>query len=235
MLEVRKSSQRGHTKTYWLDSYHSFSFGDYYDPQNIHFGPLRVLNDDTVQPGEGFGTHPHRDMEIVSIVLQGSIAHKDSTGTNGVITVDEVQRMTAGAGIFHSEFNNSSTDILKFLQIWFIPNKTALMPSYEQKKFSHQEKKNKLLKIVSGEKEDGVIFINQDANIFLCDLDKGNKIKYELKRERGAYLHVINGAVDVNDLLIKDGDAIKVSEESQIEIKPEENSQIILFDLTMNF
>lgn len=235
MLEVRESSQRGNTKTDWLDSYHSFSFGGYYDPQNIHFGPLRVLNDDTVQPGEGFGTHPHRDMEIVSIVLAGSIAHKDSTGTNGVITVDEVQRMTAGAGIFHSEFNNSKADILKFLQIWIIPDKTALTPSYEQKKFSSKEKKNKLLKIVSGVKEDGSIFINQDTDIFLCDLDKGNKIKYELKNERGAYLHVINGAVSVNNLLIKNGDAIKVYEENRIEIRSEENSQIVLFDLTLNF
>ena len=149
MIEVRKSNEHEHTKIDWLDSRHSFSFGEYYDPGNIHFGPLRVMNDDIIQPGEGFPTHPHRDMEIVTIILEGTVAHKDSTGGEGTITVNEIQRMTAGKGILHSEFNASNTEILKLLQIWLIPNKQGLMPSYEQMKFSHEEKKNKLLKVVS--------------------------------------------------------------------------------------
>ncbi|MHB9041730.1 MAG: pirin family protein [Melioribacteraceae bacterium] len=130
MIDIKKSNERGHTQIDWLDSYHSFSFGEYYDPSNIHFGPLRVMNDDTIQPGEGFPTHPHRDMEIVTIILEGTVAHKDSTGGEGTITVNEVQRMTAGSGIYHSEFNPSDWEILKLLQIWFIPNKLGLTPSY---------------------------------------------------------------------------------------------------------
>jgi len=152
MIEVKKNNERGYTKIDWLDSRHSFSFGEYYDPKNIHFGPLRVINDDIIEAGEGFPTHPHKDMEIVTIILEGTVAHKDSSGGEGTITVNEIQRMTAGKGILHSEFNASDTEILKLLQIWFIPNGQGLTPSYEQMKFSHEEKKNKLLKVVSGEK-----------------------------------------------------------------------------------
>lgn len=179
MIEIRKSNERGKTKIDWLESYHSFSFGEYYDPSNIYFGPLRVMNDDIILAGGGFPTHPHRDMEIVTIVLEGTVAHKDSTGGEGTITVNEIQRMTAGKGIQHSEFNPSDSEVLKLLQIWFIPNQQGLNPSYEQRKFSHEEKKNKLLKVVSGTKEEGIIFINQDAEIFLSDLDKGKEIKYD--------------------------------------------------------
>ncbi len=235
MIEVRKSNKRGHTKIDWLDSRHSFSFGEYYDPGNIHFGPLRVMNDDIIQPGEGFPTHPHRDMEIVTIILEGTVKHKDNSGGEGTITVNEIQRMTAGKGILHSEFNASDTEILKLLQIWFIPNKQGLTPSYEQIKFSHEEKKNKLLKVVSGKKEDGIIFINQDAEIFLSDLEKGKIIQYKLSKERGVYLHVINGTINVNDISLNNGDAVKITEEDQINISAAENSNIILFDLILDF
>ena len=235
MIEIRKSNERGKTKIDWLKSYHSFSFGEYYDPSNIHFGPLRVMNDDIIQAGEGFPTHPHRDMEIVTIPLQGTVSHKDNTGGEGTITVNEVQRMTAGKGIQHSEYNPSNTEVLKLLQIWFIPNQQGLTPSYEQKKFSYQEKKNRLLKVVSGKKEDGIIFINQDAEIFLSDLDKGKEIKYGINKNRGAYLHLIEGAVNVNGISLLPGDAVKLFEEVSLTINSVENSKIILFDITMNF
>jgi len=235
MFELKKSNERGHTNIDWLNSYHSFSFGEYYDPSNIHFGPLRVLNDDIIQPGQGFPTHPHSNMEIVTIILQGTVSHKDTSGGEGTITENEIQRMTAGKGILHSEFNASETEVLKLLQIWFIPNKQGLIPSYEQKKFSHEERKNKLLKVVSGKKEDGVIFINQDAETFLSDLDKLKEIKYTPKENRGAYIHAIEGVINVNNYILKDGDALKVKEEPQIIITAEADSRIILFDLPMKF
>lgn len=235
MINIKKSSERGHTETYWLDSYHSFSFGEHYDPANIHFGPLRVLNDDTVKPAAGFPTHPHRDMEIVTIVLEGTIAHKDSTGGEGTITVNEVQRMTAGKGILHSEYNASDSEMLKLLQIWFIPKEQELMPSYEQKKFSAESKRNKFLKVVSGKKEDGIIFINQDAEIFLSNLDKGSEIKYEVSDGRGVYLHVAEGKVNMDKVQLESGDAVEITDEKTIEISADENSQIVLFDMALNW
>lgn len=235
MINVRKSNERGRTKIDWLDSYHSFSFGEYYDPNNLHFGPLRVLNDDLIQAGGGFPTHPHKEMEIVTIVTEGTVAHKDSSGGQGTITVNEIQRMTAGRGIFHSEFNNSNFDELKLFQIWFIPNKQNLEPFYEQKKFSHLEKKNKLLKVVSGKKEEGVIFINQDAEIYLSDLDEGTLIEHNISGKRGVYIHIIGGRVSVNGIPLKQGDAVKISEEKKILIKADIDSQIMLFDLTLDF
>lgn len=235
MIEIRKSNERGKTKIDWLESYHSFSFGEYYDSSNIHFGPLRVMNDDIIQAGGGFPTHPHSDMEIVTVLLQGTIAHKDSTGGEGTITVNEIQRMTAGRGIKHSEFNASNKEVLKLLQIWFIPNQQNLKPSYEQKKFSHEERQNKLLKVVSGNKEDGIIFINQDAEIFLSDLEKGKEIKYGIKENRGVYLHLMEGNVDVNGKSLLPGDAVKLFQETDFTLNARENSKIILFDMTMNF
>ncbi|PKL84141.1 MAG: quercetin 2,3-dioxygenase [Ignavibacteriae bacterium HGW-Ignavibacteriae-3] len=235
MIELRKSSERGKTKIDWLESYHSFSFGEYYDPGNTHFGPLRVMNDDIIQPGAGFPTHPHRDMEIVTIVFEGAVAHKDSSGGNGIITVNEVQRMTAGSGIRHSEFNASDTEILKLLQVWLIPVKQGLEPSYDQKKFSHQEKNNRLLKIVSGSEEEGTLFINQDAEIYLSDLEKGKEIKHPLKKERGLYLHLVEGAISAGGKILSPGDAVKITDEESLNISASEDSKLILFDLNMNF
>lgn len=233
MIEKRKNGERGRTKIDWLESYHSFSFGEYYDSSNIHFGPLRVMNDDIIQAGGGFPTHPHSDMEIVTIVLEGTVAHKDSTGGEGTITVNEIQRMTAGKGIQHSEFNPSHSEVLRLIQIWFIPNQRGLKPSYEQKKFSYEEKKNNLLKVVSGRKEDGIIFINQDAEIFLSDLDKEKEIKYEIDTNRGAYLHLIEGAVNVNGMSLLPGDAVKLFQEKILVVNSLESSKIILFDMAM--
>ncbi len=235
MIEIRKSNERGRTKIDWLDSYHSFSFGEYHDPENLHFGPLRVMNDDLIRPDSGFPTHPHHNMEIVTIILEGTVAHKDSSGGEGTITVNEVQRMTAGRGIFHSEFNPSSTKDLKLLQIWFIPNRQGLIPSYEQKKFSHEDKQNKLLKVVSGKKENGIIFINQDAEIYLSDLDKGRQVKHQLDPVRGAYVHVIEGLSTVNGEKLQSGDAAKITDRKDIDISAGADSKIILFDMIMNF
>lgn len=235
MIEVKKSNERGHTKIDWLDSRHSFSFGEYYDPKNIHFGSLRVINDDIIQPGEGFPTHPHRDMEIVTIILEGTVAHKDSSGGEGTITVNEIQRMTAGKGIMHSEFNASDTETLKLLQIWFIPNQQGLTPGYEQKKFSHEQKRNKLLKVVSGNREEGIIFINQDAEIFLSDLDTGIKLNYEVKDKRGVYIQLVEGTLNVNGNKIEKGDALKISSEKNLELTAEKNAKIVLFDIALEF
>jgi redox-sensitive bicupin YhaK (pirin superfamily) len=235
MFEIIKSYQRGRTRIEWLDSYHSFSFGEYYDPHKIHFGPLRVLNDDEIQPAAGFPTHPHSDMEIVTIVYKGTVAHKDSTGGEGTISTNEIQRMTAGTGIYHSEFNASDSEILKLLQIWFIPNQRGLTPSYEQKKISHEEKKNKLVKVVSGKKEDGIIFINQDAEIYLADLDENGKLTYISQKYRGVYIQLVKGILNVNGLQIQNGDAIKITGETNLDIAAEVDSQIVLFDVTLNF
>ena len=235
MIEIKKSNMRGKTKMDWLESYHSFSFGEYYDPSNIHFGPLRVMNDDIIKAGGGFPTHPHHNMEIITIVLEGTVAHKDSTGGEGTITVNEIQRMTAGSGILHSEFNLSNDQVLKLLQIWFVPKQQGLTPSYEQRKFSHQEKQNKLLKVVGGLKEEGIILINQDAEIFLSDLDKGHEIQHGLNENRCAYLHLIKGKININGICISPGDAAKILNEKQILVVALVNSKIILFDMTMNY
>jgi redox-sensitive bicupin YhaK (pirin superfamily) len=235
MVELFKSEQRGHTQIDWLNSHHSFSFGEYYNPKNIHFGPLRVMNHDIIQPEGGFPTHPHSNMEIVTLVFEGSVAHKDSTGGEGTITVNEVQRMTAGKGILHSEFNPSETELLNLLQIWFIPNKTGLTPSYEQKKYPLDDKKNKLLKVVSGKKDENLIFINQDADIYLTDLDTSKKVDHILRKNRGAYIYIIKGNAEIDGIKLNNGDAAKILDQSNFQITALENSQIILFDLTMEF
>ena len=235
MITIRKNKERGHTKIDWLDSYHSFSFGDYYDPNNIHFGPLRVLNDDTVSPKGGFPTHPHKDMEIVSIVLQGTMAHTDSAGNHGQIRVNDVQRMTAGTGIFHSEYNASDNELLHFCQIWFVPNQRSLTPSYQQIKVDPSLRQNKLHKIVSGGKEEGVIFINQDADLYLADLENGVEVTHNIAAERGIYIYNIDGGLNVQNVELKTGDAAKITDENSINLKAITNTKLLVFDLTKNF
>ena len=235
MLEVLRSKERGRTKIDWLDSYHSFSFGEYYDPKNMGFGPLRVINDDLIQAGAGFPTHPHRDMEIVTIVTQGAVAHRDSSGGEGVIRVGEVQKMSAGKGIFHSEFNASDKEILKLYQIWIIPNQNGLKPDYEDIRYEVAEKKNKLLLVASNNHGDGVIFINQDAKIYLADLEAETNISYQTDKSRGVYIHVTKGSVEVEGTKLSSGDAIKLTDVENIEIKASENAGILLFDVVMNF
>lgn len=234
MIKVRKSNERGKTKIDWLESYHSFSFGDYYDPQNMAFGPLRVINEDTVLPSAGFPTHPHRDMEIVTIVTQGVIAHRDSTGSEGVIRVGEVQKMSAGKGIFHSEFNASDKEILKLFQIWIIPKEKGLKPSYEDMRYNENEKKNKLFLAASGDHADGVIYLHQDAKIFLTDQDENFEQEYSIKKNNGIYLHVADGKIIIEGNELAPGDAIMITEKEKIKWTALQNSSIILFDMAMN-
>lgn len=235
MLEVLRSKERGRTKIDWLDSYHSFSFGEYYDPKNMGFGPIRVINDDLIQAGGGFPTHPHRDMEIVTIVTQGAVAHRDSSGGEGIIRVGEVQKMSAGKGIFHSEFNASDKEILKLYQIWIMPNQNGLKPAYEDIRYNVDDKKNKLFLVASNNHGDGVIFLNQDAKIYLADLDAAESLSYKTEKSRGIYIHVTNGSVEVANTKLSSGDAIKLSDVDSLEIKSTENAGLILFDVVMNF
>jgi len=235
MYKILRANDRGKTIIDWLKSYHSFSFGEYYDPTRIHFGPLRVINDDTIQPDSGFPMHQHKDMEIVTVILEGIVTHSDSTGSHGTIKANEIQRMTAGSGILHSEFNSSDNEILKLLQIWIVPNKTGLKPSYEQVQFSHDKMKNNLLNVVSGKKKDGIIYINQDVDIFLSDLDKGKEVKHEQKDNRGVYIQIIEGSVSIEGNILANGDAIEITESNQVIIAAEKKSKLILFDVTLEF
>lgn len=234
MIQIHKSENRGKTHIDWLESYHSFSFGHYYDPDNIQFGPIRVLNDDIIAPGAGFPTHPHNNMEIVTISLEGELAHEDSTGGKGVIRPGEVQRMTAGKGVYHSEFNNSNDKPAHILQIWFIPDKAGYEPSYEQKKYNQDDANNSLLKLVSKKEGDGIVTINQDADLFLSHLEKENTIKHKISEGRGVYLFLIDGLLKVIENEIKPRDAVKVSEENELTITAKNNARFILFDVRLN-
>lgn len=234
MIQIHKSENRGKTHIDWLESYHSFSFGHYYDPDNIQFGPIRVLNDDIIAPGAGFPTHPHNNMEIVTISLEGELAHEDSTGGKGVIRPGEVQRMTAGKGVYHSEFNNSDDNPAHILQIWFIPDKAGYEPSYEQKKYNQNDAKNSLLKLVSKKEGDGIVTINQDADLFLSELEKDNTIKHKISEGRGVYLFLIDGLLNVNENEVNPRDAVKVSNENELTITAKSNARFILFDVSLN-
>lgn len=234
MIQIHKSEDRGKTHIDWLESYHNFSFGHYYDPENIQFGPIRVLNDDIIAPGAGFPTHPHNNMEIVTISLEGELAHEDSTGGKGVIRPGEVQRMTAGKGVYHSEFNNSKDKPAHILQIWFIPDKAGYEPSYDQKKYNQNDAKNSLLKLVSKKEGDGIVTINQDADLYLSHLEKENIIKHKISDGRGVYLFLIDGLLKVNENEIKPRDAVKVSEENGLTITAKNNARFILFDVRLN-
>jgi len=234
MIQIHISENRGKTHIDWLESYHSFSFGQYYDPDNIQFGPIRVLNDDIIAPGAGFPTHPHNNMEIVTISLEGELAHEDSTGGKGVIRPGEVQRMTAGKGVYHSEFNNSDDKPAHILQIWFIPDKAGYEPSYEQKKYNQDDAKNSLLKLVSKKEGDGIVTINQDADLYLSELEKENTIKHKISEGRGIYLFLIDGLLNVNENEIKPRDAVKVSKENELTITAKNIARFILFDVSLN-
>lgn len=230
MIAIRKSEERGVSQLGWLDSKHSFSFGEYYDPQHMSFGPLRVLNDDRVAPGMGFGEHPHDNMEIVSYVLSGALEHKDSLGTGSVIKPGDVQRMSAGSGITHSEFNHSSEQSVHFLQIWFFPKTKNIPPSYEQKYFSPDDKRGKLLLVGSETGRDGSVVIHQDINMYACLLDGADSIAYTPKQDRKIYLHVARGLLNINGLALKEGDAVLMFDET-ISLEHAKGAEIILFDM----
>jgi redox-sensitive bicupin YhaK (pirin superfamily) len=231
MIELRKSEQRGVARLGWLYSRHSFSFGEYYDPQHVRFGPLRVINEDQVQPGRGFGTHGHRDMEIISYVLSGELTHKDNMGNGSVIRPGDVQRMSAGTGITHSEFNPSSTELVHFLQIWIEPSQRGFPPSYEQLHFDNLAKQGVLRVIASPDGRDGSVHLHQDALIYASVLGSDDHIELTLQRNRRAYVHVARGAVNVNGMRLLGGDALKISEESQLIFDQAEDAELLLFDL----
>ncbi|MEW6652129.1 MAG: pirin family protein [Bacteroidota bacterium] len=235
MLEILRSKERGRTKIDWLESYHSFSFGEYYNPKSMGFGPIRVINDDLILAGGGFPTHRHQDMEIVTIVTEGAVAHRDSSGGEGVIRVGEVQKMTAGKGIFHSEFNASDKNILKLYQIWILPNQLGLKPSYEDIRYNIDEKKNKLLLVASSEHTNGVIYLNQDAKIYLADLEAGKTLAYITEKKRGVYLHVTEGKVIVDRTELSGGDAAKLTGINSLAITSNQSSSFILFDVVLDF
>jgi len=231
MITLRRAADRGHANHGWLDSYHTFSFADYYDPKEMGFGPLRVINEDRVQGGMGFGTHPHRDMEIISYVLEGALEHKDSIGTGSVIRPGDVQRMSAGTGVLHSEFNHSPDSVVHFLQIWIEPSKRGVQPSYEQKSFAEQDKRGRLRLVASPDGADGSVSIHQDARVYAAVLDGGDEIAHRLADGRRAYLHVARGSVQVNGQHLSAGDGAKVEGERELRLAGAQQAEVLLFDM----
>jgi quercetin 2,3-dioxygenase len=231
MIKVRRSDERGHTKLNRLDSRHTFSFGDYYDPNYMGFGHLRVINEDRVVPGAGFPTHSHRDMEIITYVLEGALAHKDSTGTSSVIRVGDVQRMSAGTGISHSEYNASKTEPVHFLQIWIVPNKTGLRPGYEQRAFPLDEHRNKWTLIGSEAGRDRSVTVHQDVDVWAATFASGAQTSFRLKPNRRAFAHVARGAVTLNGTTLNAGDGAVIREENTLDVKALEDPEILVFDL----
>jgi redox-sensitive bicupin YhaK (pirin superfamily) len=231
MITIRKAEERGHFDFGWLNTYHSFSFGDYYDPKHTRFRTLRVINEDFVQPGHGFPTHGHRDMEIVTYILQGALEHRDSMGTGSIIRRGDAQRMSAGTGVTHSESNPSPDESVHLLQIWIFPSQQNLQPEYEEKKFSDDEKRNRLRLIVSPDGSDGSVKIHQDARIFASLLDDGEEVVHSLEAGRSAWLQVAAGSVKLNDVALKQGDGAAVSQESRLRVTAEGPVEVLLFDL----
>lgn len=231
MLQILKNSQRGSADHGWLQSNHSFSFGHYYNPNEMGFGPLLVINEDRVQPAQGFGTHSHDNMEIISYVLSGALEHKDSMGNGSVIRYGDVQRMSAGSGVQHSEFNHSSTERVHFLQIWITPDVTGIEPGYEEKHFDAASKTGNLRLIASPDGSNGSVLIHQDAKIFASILNADDYVKYDLASGRTAYVHLIRGQAEINGIRLNTGDALKISEESLIEFKHAADAELLLFDL----
>jgi redox-sensitive bicupin YhaK (pirin superfamily) len=231
MIALRKNQDRGHANHGWLDSYHTFSFAGYYDPREMGFGTLRVINEDRVAPGQGFGTHPHRDMEIISYVLEGALAHKDSMGTGSVIRPGDVQRMSAGTGVSHSEFNPSADEGVHFLQIWIEPNQYGVAPGYEQKNFTREEKKGRLRLIASPDGAEGSVKINQDARVYVTVLEGDDAVTYALPPGRQAYVHVARGSVQLNGSALAAGDGAKISAEKELRLSGGQGAEVLLFDM----
>jgi quercetin 2,3-dioxygenase len=232
MIELRRSEERGHADHGWLNSYHSFSFADYYDPEHMGFGSLRVINEDRVQPGMGFGTHGHRDMEIISYVLEGKLEHKDNMGTGSIIVPGDVQRMSAGRGVLHSEYNPSRDESVHFLQIWIEPSTTGIKPSYEQKTIAAKDKRGKLRLIASSDGREGSVTVHQDAAVYAVQLDGGEAAAHELPRGRRAYVHVARGAVQVNGERLAAGDAAMITGESRVTLAQGDGAEVLLFELS---
>ncbi len=234
MLTLRKSAERGQADHGWLNSQHSFSFADYQDPAHMGFGNLRVINEDRIAPGTGFGTHGHRDMEIVSYVLSGALAHEDSLGTSGergIIRPGDVQRMSAGTGVRHSEFNHSAADPTHFLQIWLLPRRAGIAPGYEQKQFTEADKRGRLRLVASEDGRDGSITVHADAALYAGLLDGAEQARLNLHPGRLAYVHLIRGALDVNGTPLQGGDAALLRDENQVVLSAAANAEVLVFDL----
>jgi redox-sensitive bicupin YhaK (pirin superfamily) len=231
MITIRKSNERGHANHGWLDTQFSFSFADYYDPQFMGFRDLRVINEDRIEPGQGFPKHGHRDMEIITYMISGELSHRDSMGNGETVHPSEVQRMTAGTGVLHSEYS-SPTDRTHLLQIWILPEKRNLQPGYEQKKFSASDKEGTLRLIASRGGDDGSIHINQDVRLYASIMKSGEELKYELASERHAWIQLISGSLEVNGETLEAGDGAAISEETALTIKSRaDGSEFLLFDL----
>ncbi len=231
MISIRPSQERGQTKLSWLDSRHTFSFGEYHDRKHQGFQQLRVINEDLVQPGKGFDTHSHRDMEIISYVLEGTLAHKDSVGTSSLIRAGEVQRMSAGTGIRHSEYNPSKTSRVHFLQIWIVPNQRGLEPSYEQRAFTREDKRSRWRIVAAKDGREGAVKVHQDAELYIAILDPGDKLTYELQPKHYAWVQVTRGEVMLNNQRLVQGDGASVSQERLLETRTMTQAEVILFDL----
>ncbi|MDR3636945.1 MAG: pirin family protein [Isosphaeraceae bacterium] len=231
MIRLRRASERGHFDHGWLDTYHTFSFSRYYDPRHMGFRALRVINEDRVLPGRGFGTHGHEDMEIVTYVLDGALEHRDSLGTGSTIRPGELQRMTAGTGITHSEFNPSTTEPVHLYQIWLLPERPGLEPSYEQKAFPEAERHDRLRLVASPDGHDGSLSIRQDARLYLGSLERGREIAHELAPGRHAWVQVLRGGVELSGVAMTAGDGAAVSDESSLAIRAGELSEVLLFEL----
>jgi redox-sensitive bicupin YhaK (pirin superfamily) len=231
MIELRKSADRGLADHGWLRSFHTFSFADYHDPRHMGYGALRVINEDRVQPGMGFGTHGHREMEIISYVLQGALEHKDSMGNGSVIRPGDVQRMSAGTGVRHSEFNASRTDLVHFLQIWIEPGVRGIPPSYEEKHFDAASKRGRLRLVASPDGRDGSVTIHQDAWLYAALVDGAERVAHAIPPGRRAYVHVARGAVTVNGEALASGDALKAGNVAELVIEHGSDAEVLLFDL----
>ena len=231
-MELRRAQDRGHADHGWLNSWHSFSFADYYDSKHVQFRALRVINDDTVEPARGFGTHGHRDMEIVSYVLNGALAHKDSMGNGSVIRPGNVQRMSAGTGVQHSEFNPSQTEKVHFLQIWFLPNAAGINPSYEEKYFGDAEKRGRLRLIASPDGADGSVIIHADAKMFAALLDGNEQVEHRLAQGSYIYVHVARGDVALNDTPLQAGDGAMLTGGERVMLAQGRNAEVLVFELS---
>lgn len=231
MITLRKASERGHADHGWLDSKHTFSFSDYYDPAHMGFGPLRVINDDTVAGGAGFPRHGHRDMEIVTYVLDGALRHEDSMGTGAVIEKGDVQRMSAGTGVLHSEFNASQTEPTHFLQIWIVPRKAGLPSGYEQRRYTDEEKRGKLRLVVSPDGADGSLRIEQDARLYATLLAPEHRVRHVFSAGRRGWVHVARGTATINGLRLEAGDGAAIDSEAALELSSPDAGEVLLFDL----
>ena len=231
MNQIRRSNERGYADHGWLKSFHSFSFADYFDPEHVEFGPLRVINEDRVAPGQGFGTHGHRDMEIISYVLAGELAHKDSMGNGSTIRPGDVQRMSAGRGVLHSEFNPSKDQPVHFLQIWIQPDQQRIEPSYEEKRFSNEEKRGRLRVIASPNRTDGSVLIHQDATVYAGLFNDTEQAVLQAKPGRRVYVHVARGSIVANNTKLTAGDALKLTDTTELTLSGGQDAEVIVFDL----